>query len=160
MGKIKTEKQLLKKLKIKDLSKLPTEKVSEFVSMLHDVDPDVAKKIIDQFPDFTKFASQATQEFRNILVEAKKGTKGADTYYRSCELMINSLQKKLDEGNLSPEEQDHIIDRMMEIANKIDEKDEKDKAFIIKILSGFCSFVGVLVGVALALVGVKGFTKK
>ncbi len=160
MGKIKTEKRLLKKLNAKNISSLSTEKVSEFISELHNVDPDVAKKIIEQFPDFTKFASQATQEFRNILAEAKKGTKGADAYYRSCEAMINSLQKKLDNDNLSREEQDHIIDKMMEIANKIDEKDERDKAFIIKILSGFCSFVGALVAVALTFVGIKGLPKK
>ena len=56
MGKIKTEKQLLKKLNVKNISSLATEKTADFVKMLHDVDPEVAKKTIEKFPDFTKFA--------------------------------------------------------------------------------------------------------
>ena len=48
------------------------------------------KKIIEQFPDFTKFASQATQEFRNILIEAKKGTK---EYRKIVKLLKDSASK-------------------------------------------------------------------
>lgn len=160
MAKIKTEKQLFKKLNIKNVNNLSKEKISEFVSILHNVDPEVAKKIIEQFPEFTKFASQATQEFKNILIEAKKGTKGADAYYRSCEKMIDSLQQKLDKGNLSREEQDGIIDKMLEIAKEIDKKDEKDKAFILKILNGFCHFVFALAAIGLSFVGIKVMSKK
>lgn len=155
MGKITSEKQLLKKLKVKSIDSLSKEKISEFISVLPNVDSETAKKIISQFPDFTKFATQAIQEFSYILDKAKEGTKGSDAYFRSCEIMIESLQKKLDSDNLSEEEINHIIDKMMQIAQKIAEQDEKDKAFILKILKGFFNFVMAFAIMALTILGIK-----
>ena len=54
MGRPLTEQQVLKKLKIEDFRHLTKDKVIAMASMLDKMDPEVAKKSLEQFPDFSK----------------------------------------------------------------------------------------------------------
>ena len=54
MKKSLNEKQVLKKLNIKSFSEVTTDKAISFSSMLPHMNPDVAKKALEQFPDFIK----------------------------------------------------------------------------------------------------------
>lgn len=46
------EEKVLKKLGIKNFRHLSKDKVVEFISMIPDMDPEVAKAAINQFPEF------------------------------------------------------------------------------------------------------------
>ena len=52
MSRPLTEQQVLKKLKIEDFRHLTKDKVIAMASMLDKMDPEVAKKALEQFPDF------------------------------------------------------------------------------------------------------------
>ena len=56
MGKQLTERQVLEKLDIPDFRHITKDKVMEFASMLNKMEPDVAKKAIEQFPEFARMA--------------------------------------------------------------------------------------------------------
>ena len=162
MKRMTSEKQVLKMLKIKDFRHLSKEKVMEFASMLPYIDPEIAKGIIAQFPEFANMSTQILKEYSATVDKAlKEGAKGSEAFYKTCDKMIDSLQKKLDKENLSEKEMDHIIDKMIEIANMIEAKSEKDKNFILKIVKSFFSLALMFLAGALALLGIKtSFTGK
>ena len=54
MSKTITEQKGLNKLDILDLRHITKDKVMGFESMLPDMDPEVAKKVLEQFPEFAK----------------------------------------------------------------------------------------------------------
>ena len=162
MKRITSEKQVLKMLKIKDFRYLSKDKVMEFASMLSYMDPDVAKEIIAKFPDFADMSTQILKEYSVVVDKAlKEGSKGSDAFYKTCDKMIDSLQRKLDKENLSQKEMDYIVDKMIEIANMIEAKGEKDRNFVLKIVTSFFSLALMLVAGALAILGIKvTFPKK
>lgn len=53
-----TEEKVLKKLGIDDFRHITKNKVIKMASMLDRVDPEVAKKAIEQFPDFSNTAKE------------------------------------------------------------------------------------------------------
>lgn len=54
MNKTLTEKQVLKKLGIPDFRHLSKEKMIKLATMLPHMDPEVAKKALEQFPELAK----------------------------------------------------------------------------------------------------------
>lgn len=66
MSKTLTEKQVLKKLGIPDFRHLSKEKVMKFATMLPHMDPEVAKKALEQFPEFSKTTKEMLVEYVRI----------------------------------------------------------------------------------------------
>lgn len=62
MGKQLSEKQVLKKLGIDNFRQLSKANVMQFASTLSNMDPDVAKKALEQFPDFAKTVKEVVSE--------------------------------------------------------------------------------------------------
>ena len=54
MSKQLTEQQVLQALNIPDFRHLSKDKVISFASMLTDMEPEVAMKALEQFPEFAK----------------------------------------------------------------------------------------------------------
>lgn len=54
MKRTLSEKKVLKKLGIPDFRHMTKDKVVEFASMLSRMDPEVAKKALEQFPEYAK----------------------------------------------------------------------------------------------------------
>ena len=67
MNRTLTEQKVLKNLGIPDFRHMTREKVTGFVSMLPRMDPEVAKKALEQFPDFTKTAQTITASLKEGL---------------------------------------------------------------------------------------------
>ena len=59
MPKMLSEAQVLKKLNIPDFRHLSKDNVMSFVSMIDKMDPEVAKKALEQFPDFAKVSIES-----------------------------------------------------------------------------------------------------
>ena len=68
MNRTLTEQKVLRKLGIQDFRHMTKEKVTGFVSMLPRMDPEVAKKALEQFPDFTKTAIAITADLINAAL--------------------------------------------------------------------------------------------
>ena len=67
MKKNLTEQQVLKKLDIPDFRHLSKDKVMKFASMLPNMDPEVAKKALEQFPEFAKTSKEMLVDYKEIL---------------------------------------------------------------------------------------------
>lgn len=156
MSKALTEKVVLNKLDIPDFRHLSKDKVMTFASMLPDMDPDVAKKAIEQFPEFTKTVLEVTKDYQSTLEKAMlDNSQSVKTYYDACTAIIESLQKQLENENISFSERIAITDKMIEISKMMGEKDTENKDYNLKVIAIAGVATAVIVGGVTAVLGVN-----
>ena len=155
MARLLTEEKVLKKLKIKDFRHLTKDKIITMASMLDKMDPEVAKKALEQFPHFADVTKEMLIEYKDILDKGLESNReSVQAYYDSCSTIIGALEKLLDRENLSPEERRYIIEKMVEMSDKIGEKDSQNKKFILAISGvGVAALAGVTAVLASTLGG-------
>lgn len=145
MGRTLTEKQVLKKLGIEDFRHLTKDKVITMASMLDRMDPEVAKKALEQFPKFADTMKDILRDYKQSLDKAlEENGESVQSYYASCDAIICSLQKQLEKEDLSFEERKYIIDKMIEVNKMKGDKDSENKKF----LATLAGFGVVVVGIA------------
>ncbi len=131
MNKSLTEQKVLKKLNIEDFRHLTKDKVITMASMLDKMDPEVAKKALEQFPEFATTTKEMLNEYKEILDKGLETNKeSVQIYYDSCNSIIVSLQKQLEDEHLFFEDRKYIIDRMLDVSRMMGEKDSENKKFI------------------------------
>lgn len=154
MNRSFNEKQVLKKIGISDFRHMTKDKIVRFVSMLPYMDPEVAKKALDQFPAFADLAGTIITEYKGIVdAVIKYNTSSQDSVYVSCSNILDSLRDELQRDDLTPEERDRIADRMIEVAKIISEKDSENKKFLIKVMVIVGITVSAVTGAAAAILG-------
>lgn len=154
MSKQLTEKQVLKKLGIEDFRHLSKDSVMSFASMLDQMDPEVAKKALEQFPDFATAVLDTMKEYKATADKAlEEGSKSVEHSYAAYNAVMEALKASLEDGEITFDERMQILDRMNEVANKVDLKDREHKQFIMKALTtmGVVAVAGV--GVMAAALG-------
>lgn len=154
MKRMLTEKQVLKKLNISDFRHLSKDKVMKFASMLPNMDPEVAKKALEQFPEFAKTTKDILVDYKQIL---EKGMESNDKSIMSCydasKLIIASLQKELEKEELTFEERKYIVDKMLEVSRMMNEKDTENKKFLLGLSMVAGVVVTSVIGVAASVLG-------
>ena len=135
MARPYTEQQVLKKLDIPDFRHLTKEKVIAFATMVPKMNPEVAKKALEQFPNFASTSLDVLKDDRESM--------------RSCYDMYNrvmdSLEKMLDNDDLTFEQKTYILNQMQEVAAAVADKDSEKSRNRLKL-------IGVIGGVAAAIV--------
>ncbi len=145
MSRALTEQKVLKKLGIEDFRHLTKDKVITMASMLDKMDPEVAKKAIEQFPQFSNTMKEILHDYKDSLDKAlEDNSESVGSYYSSCDVIISSLQKELDKEELSFEEKKYIIDKMIEVNKMKGDKDSENKKFI--------ATMGLIGGIAVCVV--------
>ena len=145
MNNTLTERKVLKKLGIPDFRHMTKEKVVGFVSMLPHMDPEVAKKALEQFPEFAKTALAITEGLK-AEVETLVASNAANTqeFNGACLSILDSLKAELSRDGLSEEARADIIDKMLQVAGLMSEKDTENKAFLAglaKCAGYVCTFL-------------------
>ena len=158
MSRTLTEQKVLKKLKIEDFRQLTKDKVVTMVSMLDKMVPEVAKKAIEQFPDFSKTMKDIFVEFKKSLDKGLDDNKeSVKSIYHSCDEIIKSCQIILDKDELSFEERKEILEYMMRVVELKRQIDSDNKKFIEKMVA---VAGGTVVVVGMALITVLGGNSK
>ena len=130
MSKILTEAQVLEKLNIPDFRHLSKDNVMSFASMIQNMDPEVAKKALEQFPDFTKTVLDALKDFKGVIDKSFDDDKeSANQCYALYDRVQTALEKCLDNETLSFEERKYYIEQMKEVAQLATDKDSEGKKF-------------------------------
>ncbi len=154
------EQKVLNKLGIEDFRHLSKEKVVEFISMIPDMEPEVAKAAIAQFPEFTSTIKSIMVDYKQAIEIALKNN---DDSMKACQdaakSILKSLDKILDNDNLTHEEKMEIIEKMQEIQKMLNDKDSENKKFIRDIISVAGLVVISVVGVAATIIGGDGKIK-
>ncbi len=155
MTRTLTEQKVLNKLKIDDFRHLTKDNVISMATMLDKMDPEVAKKALEQFPEFATTTKEMLANYKDTLdkglVENKESVQN---YYDSCNYIIESLKLELDKDDLPFEERKYIIDKMLEVSKMIGEKDSENKKFIATLVGiGGLVAVGAVATIAATLGG-------
>ena len=154
MGRTLTEQQVLKKLKIEDFRHLTKDKVIAMASMLDKMDPEVAKKALEQFPDFAKTMKDVLTEYKeNLDTLLQENGDSVKSYYESCDAILSTLQKELDREDLAFEDRKYIIDKMMEVNQMKGMKDTENKKFLATLAMCGVAAVTVVAGTLAAVLG-------
>ena len=152
MSNLLTEQDVLRKLGIGDIKQLNREKSIQFISMLDRMEPEVAKKALEQFPEFSKICKEILSGYKDTLDKGIESNNASiKRVYDNYNAIILSLQKELDRTDLSFNERVYIIEQMKVIACKIDYKDSENKKWIkgMAVVGGVIALAGIAVlGVA------------
>ncbi|MCR5166116.1 MAG: hypothetical protein K6C13_02710 [Oscillospiraceae bacterium] len=153
-----SEEQVLKKLNIPDFRHLSKDKVMTFFSMLPNMDPEVAKKAIEQFPVYASAVKEIVSDYMCFINKVlSDNEESVQNYYECCRLILSSLSKMLEQEDLSFDDKKYIIDRMLEVESHIAKKDTENKrhrAIIVSFVSAV--IVSVIGGLAVVLGGNSG----
>ena len=153
MARSLTEQKVLKKLGIPDFRHMTKDKIVAFATMLPKMDPEVAKKALEQFPEFAKTATEIVSYYKELV---EKGFDYNDasvkSFYLTSDSIIETLNEQLKDGNLSFQEKQIIIDKMIELVKMKADKDTENKQFIVDALKGAGLFaLGVVASIATVL---------
>lgn len=152
-----SEKQVLKQLKINNFRELNKDHVIELASMLDNMRPEVAMKVLAQFPNFSQMAGSAISELAGradkVLEENQKGFEAA---YSALKDTLDALLLMVRDENLSFDEKKYIFDKIDEYNSKIEDLERRNKDWMMNIFRMTALVVGGgLVAGALILTGGK-----
>lgn len=155
MSKMLTEQKVLKKLGIEDFRHLTKEKVIKMTTMLDRMDPEVAKKALEQFPDFSNTMKEILSDYKNTLDKAiDSNDESLKDCYKTYDAIITSCQKELDKEDLTFEQRKEILDQMIIVAEMKDAKDLQNKKFLAAmVVAGFAAVGSVAAALLTALGG-------
>ena len=154
--KLITQEQVLKALNIESFRNLSKDKIMEFVSLIPNMDKDVAISIINQFPAYAELASNMVVQL-NAMCDAalKENSISQKDAIEAYKLILDSLSEVLKKDDISPEERDAITDKMILVADKISAKDTENKEFINNILKYGTPISGGILILGAAILGVN-----
>lgn len=137
-----SEEKVLKKLDIVDFRHLTKDKVIKMASMLDKMNPEVAKKALEQFPEFANTTKEMLTEYKESLDEGlESNNKSVKAVYDTYNAVITSLQKELEKENLTFEQKKYIIEQMKDVAEKVDKKDTENK----RLIAGMATLAAIVV---------------
>ena len=122
--------------------------------MVDKMEPEVAKKALEQFPEFSGTVKTILLDYKELLNRAiDSDNESLRSTYETYNSIIMALQTELDKDTLSFDERKYIIEQMKDIANAVDKKDSENKKWLTKM----AMIAGVtVVGVAAVLGSVLG----
>lgn len=154
------ELELKKELGIADFRHMSKDKLLTFASNIDKLDPEVAKAIIGQFPEFKSYMLSLVDVFKeqtNKLMES--GDKVDKNVFDAMQSIINALTYELQNTELNAEQRNKCEDMLMELAKMCVSLDEKHKNFLNNVLNKIvCTLVSCCV-VAASVLGVTVFIK-
>lgn len=153
--KYKNENEIKKALEIESWRNLSKDKMIKFAAMMPDMDEEVAMKLIEQFPEFARFANEAIDTMEkeyNTTLNANKESQ--ENVHRAFQEIREILKGELKQDELSFEEKKYIMDLIFETGRMEFEKDTENKSWLNGVFKN--ALVGVAGGVAMAVVFVGG----
>lgn len=154
-----SEQQVKDALNIESFRNLSKDKIMEFVSLIPMMDKDVALSIINQFPTYSEMAKCMVEELTKTCDTAiAENSKSQNEVYSAYRKILDDLGEVLKREDISPEERDSISNKMIEIADKMSQKDTENKGFIAWITRNKEYVIGaaLILGAAILGVSVKG----
>ena len=157
-----TKEDVKEALGITDLRNLSVEKVAELVSLLPQMDKDLALAIIGEFSNYSDMCKTMVQEMGSLcdtaIKESKDSQKDTISAYKQ---VLNALEESLNDDSLSYEEKMKITDKMIEVADKISAKDTEQKAFYKDLIrdNGRLIAGAIVLGASILGVSIKGSPK-
>lgn len=153
---LKTEDAVKQKLGISNFRELSKDKVMELFSIFDEIDPEISKAIIEQFPNFSSTVLDAYREYEDTvskIVEASKDS--SDELFKIYNREIDILEKIL-EDDLTFDQKMIVADRINKVTKEASNHEKSNKDFLGKIWHGATY---VVLGIGAGCLGALGYTK-
>lgn len=147
-----TERNVLQQLDIPDFRHITKNKLMTFASMLQNMEPEVAKKALEQIPEFAKMTLGVLKDYKGVmektLDENSESSKQCFDIYNE---VVDALKSCLAKDDLPFEEKKYYIEKMMEVAKMAESKDSENKGFNWKVitLGVFAVFSAIGIGASI-----------
>ena len=149
-----TEKEVLAILDIEDFRHLTKEKVISFASLLAEMDPIVAEKALEQFPNFAATIAELASDYKEIFLECvSENSATTQVCLTTCQTIIDTLSEQLKSGVESFEERRYYIETMKDLANQMQNINTENKNFLWKVIAVASISTVVIGGVLLTALG-------
>ena len=110
--KIVSEAEVKKALAINNFREVSKEKLVDFISLIPNMDKDVAVSVINQFPTYADYAKNMVSTLKDmcdgILAENNSSQMEVISAYRK---ILDELSELLKKDDLSPEERSDITEK-------------------------------------------------
>lgn len=151
-----TEQQLLHELNIPDWRHMSKDKLITFANNMQNLDPEVAKAAIAQFPKFSEMGIGIVDTLKDSLDNVIANDKEADARaYEINYAILNNLNERLHKRFLFPSERRELITAMVQVSNNIAQMQVHQKIMIGDVFKAVSAVAGLVVTTAGALLGVK-----
>ena len=155
-----SEKEVLKMLEIPDFRHMTKDKVMAFTSLIPQMDAEVAKTALRQFPDFARTACKVMDCYKELMGSVlKENALSTKEFNESCDTVIAALNALLAEKKIKFKDKKHIIDCIMQILEMKKDKDSENKEWHGKFIAVLSASALAILGIASAILGVKFLDK-
>ena len=143
MKKPLSEKKVLKKLKIHIFEQLGKGTVMRFASQINKMDPEVAKKALEQFPNFAAEVKDAITEYKDIAI--KIISSGDDDHKELIKMITDEHTVLLSmlNNNLTVEEKLQILDRLDALQEKVAKENKEMRMYRMTVAGSALTIIGV-----------------
>lgn len=153
MENLLTEQEVKEKLGITDFRHLSKSQVISFVSSIPNMQKDVAIACINQFSNFKEYSIIIVKHYYDLCNKALESDSNASIEaYKS---IVDSMNMLLKSGDTSEETKQLIIHQIVVIAEKLENREDKQRLFKTKVLQTAGALGAFAITVAGSLLGVK-----
>ena len=137
MSRSLTEEQVLRKLNITDFRHMTKDKVKNFVAMFPKMDPEVAKRALEQFPNLAETSRSIVSCIKDSLKTiVSSNAENMASFNARCQEALAILDAELKREDLTDEGRKIVIDGITDIIEIISQKDSENKAFHRELFHG------------------------
>lgn len=149
-----SESQLLRQFNIPDFRHLTKDHVLELASSIHKLDPEVAKKVIEQFPEFSKSALEGLTDFKETTIDVlNREDRSTKDFIEVCNREIDILESCISE-DLNFDQKIEILDRIDSVRESVSEHTKEKRRFHFgTIIASVVTVLGAIGILAQALGG-------
>ncbi|MEU2517640.1 hypothetical protein ABZ732_02485 [Streptomyces pseudogriseolus] len=152
--KYKNEAEIMHALGIDTWRHLSKEKMIRFAAMMPDMDTEVAMKIVEQFPEFRKFATDAFGAIEKAHeATLADGRHSLDQVYQALRQNREIFERELQRDDLTWEQRKHLLKLIQETARLASQKDTEHKRHGGDLLKKTMLGVGSVAALAVVFVG-------
>ena len=156
MNRSYNEIKTLKKLDIQDFRSIPKDKLVDFVSGIPDMQPEVAIKAIQQFPDFIRESKELVTAFNDMIHRVfDSSDKDSRALYEVCNRIIDDISIALENKDHSEKFKEYLVTRECEIARILSEHGHDRRLFAADIVKTAGQVAAGVVVVAGTIIGLK-----
>ena len=154
--KYKSEDDVKKALGVESWRHLPKEKITRFVAMMPEMDTEVRLKIIEQFPEFSRFALQAVDVMEKRHESTLSHNKQSqDNVHRAYQEIREILKTELNNKDLTWEQRRDIIALIVETGTREFEKDSENKRLLDGLFTKIAAVTVAAIAMGAVFVGAK-----
>lgn len=156
-NRLLSEEQVLKHLGIKDFRSLDKKTTIEFVSSINQMDPQVALRIIEKFPEIAQFglniAKEQTEQLKAVLASNDESVR---VQYEQTKMVADVLKTVVENENSTPEERIEAMKGLNDVIEHNERIDKRNKEFLIKVLRSGEMVLGLVALGVLGAIGLNG----